>query len=273
MLLHFGHARRQHLGAFTGARADRALLRRRKCFATWFYSLCLLLMSFSGLASQACADVVISGGSTETQSRVARYTGPPSNTFDTIVQLFTTNGTTATASGSGFSSTTTSNLSAVGNTASFFSTFDQSRPAGLSADLSQGVVQAQFSTSIDVTYVASGTYTASGAGVSRLASTLYDFTSSSYVFISLQANENVPTAFTLGGTAGNSQNQLVGSMTGTLPGGHTFAWLAQTDTQATTDDGGATGSGSISLILVPEPGTLVAMLVLSLTTTLRRRAC
>jgi hypothetical protein len=240
-------------------------------------ALAVLLAAWTSSAS-ALADIVISGNATETQSRVARYAGPPQDQFDTIVQLFTTFGTTATATGPGFSSTTTSALSASGDTASFGATFDQSRPAGLGADLAQGVVQAFFSTTIDVSYQATGTYDASGAGVSRLASTLYDYTVGDYVFISLQANQDTTTSFTLGGTAGNFQNQLVGSMTGTLPGGHNFAWLAQTDTQATSDDGGATGSGSISLILgggvVPEPSALVlaALAVSAITATVRRRA-
>jgi hypothetical protein len=231
-----------------------------RALAAQLCGLLLLPLCIGVTASQVSANIVISGGSTETQSRVARYAGPFQNQFDTIVQLFTTNGTTATATEPGFSSITTSVLSAVGDTANFLGTFDQTRPAGFSADLSQGVVQAQFTTSIDVNYVASGTYSATGAGVSRLASTLYDYTAGSYVFISLQANQNTPTSFTLGGSAGNFQNQLVGSMTGILPGGHTYSWLAQTDTQATEDDGGATGSGSISLILggnIPEPTALM----------------
>jgi hypothetical protein len=186
--------------------------------------------------------------------------GHPPSGFDTIVEVFSTLGTTATATEPGFSSTTTSVLSATGDTASFLAIFDQTRPAGLSTDLAVGVVQAAFTTSIDVTYVASGSYTTSGAGVSRLQSALYDYTTASYVFTSIQSNHGVPTAFTLGGMDGNFQNFLTGSMTGTLPAGHHFSWLAQTDTQATENDGGATGSGSISLVLggstVPEPGTL-----------------
>jgi hypothetical protein len=97
---------------------------------------------------------------------------------------------------------------------------------------------------------------------------LIDVDTLTYVFRSEQSNIGGVTLLTLGGTAGNDYNILSGSLTGTLLAGHTYIWNGFAQTQAyPTEDGGATGSGDVSLTIgaVPEVSSAIVWSLLGLT--------
>jgi len=127
-----------------------------------------------------------------------------------------------------------------------------------------------FSVDQDVTYSASGLYSASHEGTGRMAfqSVLRDLTiEQEALFDSLQASVDASTGeFVLGGSSGNSENTMIGSLTGTLLAGHEYEYriIAVTQSWGATpfEDGGtASGNASLTLTAIPEPGTGVLVAV------------
>jgi hypothetical protein len=223
-----------------------------------FIALMLLLCA----CAPASAAVVISSDDTFAQV----VSGSSNNTQD----LMNTGGTVASANLLGYSSTTTSSFSTVGNSAAFSGSFVHVR-SGAHADDSQGAVSAYFTPDVDVSYTASGTYSNSG-GFTELNSGLYDYTTyyPTALYYSSQQSAGGPAAFTLGGTAGNYGNYFEGSLTGTLLAGHLYFWGAGAYTQAYPNaDLGANAGGSVSLTfsatVVPEFSSVFVWSLLAVT--------
>jgi hypothetical protein len=219
------------------------------------------LLSVCGLASQASAAVVISFDNTTAE--VTNGTTYSTQSFDN------TGGTVASASLPGYSSTTTSNFSTVGNSGAFSASFVQARGGDVVFGYSNGYAYVEFTPSANVSYTASGTYSNSG-GFTYLVSYLFDFTTNAYTYYNYQESVGGPATFILGGTAGNYGNYLQGSLTGTLLAGHTYQWLGQGATEAyPTADLGAEGSGGVSLTIgtaaVPEVSSALVWSLLALT--------
>jgi len=220
----------------------------------------LLLAGVSGWASNARAAISITGPQT-----FAYVTDGSSTNQDYVLTV----GGTATATLPGYSSTTTSAFSTVGDSAVFSSVFDQSRE-GLYGSSSGGIASTNFSSDVDVPYVASGTFLSSN-GYPALGGYLYDSTTSAYLYNSVQRSSS-GAAFTLGGTDGNYYNYFSGSLTGTLLAGHNYIWAASASNIAFpgTDDG-ATTSGNVTLTIgtpqvpvVPEPSGIAIWSLMAL---------
>lgn len=117
-----------------------------------------------------------------------------------------------------------------------------------------------FSALADSLYDFSGNYHAQhvgAAGTVELFAYLYDWTTSQYVFRSVQRSTEASSVnFTLGQLAGDDVNQLIGSRSGRLFAGHTYSITYITDIQADPGpDSGATGDGQITFRIdaVPLP--------------------
>jgi hypothetical protein len=214
----------------------------------------LLLICVCGPASKASAAVVISYDDTDAQV----YNGSSGNDTD----LANTGGTIAVATLPGYSSTVTSLF----NPASMSGSFVQSRQGN---GYSTGQLVAVFTTDANTSYTVGGSFSNSG-GDTVLYSEVYDLTDSSFVFLSSQESAGGPAAFTVGGLAGNYQNFLSGSLTGTLLAGHTYDWVGYATTLAYPEpDGGAEAGGYVTLTLgtaaVPEASSMIVWSLLALT--------
>ncbi|MBW2267847.1 MAG: PEP-CTERM sorting domain-containing protein [Deltaproteobacteria bacterium] len=147
--------------------------------------------------------------------------------------------------------------------AGFDITLDHSRVSALnSSAISYGNIR--FSVDQNIDYVASGSYSAvdSGGRQIYLNMNMYDVTASATVFQSFQLSEATPNeSFTLGGSGGDSSNQLLGSLTGTLIAGHEYSlnYNAFIKAYPTASTSGATASGSVSLTFIPEPSTALLL--------------
>jgi hypothetical protein len=215
----------------------------------------LLSLCLCGTASEAFAAVLITFDETFAQVYDPTTGG---NTSD----IFNTGGTTAVATVPGYSSITTS----IFNPTSMSGGFVQTR-LGNQGGTVQGAVVTQFTTDANISYTAGGSYSNSD-GYTHLYGYLFDFTASSFVFLSEQVSPSGPASFTLGGAAGSYYNSFSGSLTGTLLAGHAYQWYGQASSQAyVAADGGATPSGGVSLTLgaVPEQSSVLVWSVLALT--------
>jgi hypothetical protein len=106
--------------------------------------------------------------------------------------------------------------------------------------------------------------------------TLYDVTAGAWLAHDWhQSGSTRDESFTLGVMGGDTTNDIVGSLTGSLTAGHTYQWIwhDQMDAYPVSDEG-AFATGDLSLTIersvVPEPTTLT-LLGLGLTTLLIRR--
>lgn len=212
-----------------------------------FIALLLLLYAVAP-TSQASAAVVITFDDTLAQvDDVSTYDGD---------DQFNTGGTTAVATVMpDYSSTVTSLF----NPAIMSGSFDQSRAGDVLDGYSDGYVSSKFTIDANTSYTAGGSYSNTG-GVTYFGSQLYDATADVLLFESVQESHGGVAAFTLGGTAGNFDNNFEGSLTGTLLAGHNYEWWSDAYTLTGDSlDGGATASGGVTLTIgnVPEPSTMV----------------
>jgi hypothetical protein len=222
----------------------------------------LLALSVSNAASSASAGTIVTFAATEADVVI-----PPNANHPISLNLA---GYTAAATLPGYWSTTTS----VFSTTDLSVAFDQHRGGDLN-DASFGFGRADFTASGFVSYAISGSYTNS-AGYTGLEAWLYDYTAAAMLFDNAQASSGGAATFNLGQTGGNFRNTLIGSLTGTLVAGHTYTWLATTDTEAPwTADSGATASGSATLKFidtspdssaVPEPSATIVWSLLGIVT-------
>lgn len=135
----------------------------------------------------------------------------------------------------------------------------------------------RFVPDVDVDYLLSGTYTATGADDREVffRVLLQDQTESVPVFESYQVSVVTPEeSFALGESDGDEYNSIVGSLSGTLLAGHEYKLyvLATVTGLGIGAPPAAFASGSVSLDLVPEPDeALLAIVgVLSLAAQCRR---
>jgi hypothetical protein len=179
---------------------------------------------------------------------------------------------TSTSVDGGASSESEYNFSNLG----FDITLDHSRVSG-DGGISRSYGSIYFSVDNDVDFTALGSYSVVDPDGRRahVYAYLYDQTSDSYLFQSLQQSDATPNeSFTLGGTGGDFNNLQLGSLTGTLIAGHDYNLYYNAYIQALpSTTSGATASGSFSLVFpAPEPGTglLLGMGLLALTAGRRR---
>lgn len=140
----------------------------------------------------------------------------------------------------------------------FTITFTHAR-AGTPASNASGTVGVYFSVDAPVDYVVSGAYTAvdpSGGHVS-LGVSFTDVTENALVFHNAQESFHTPNErFTVGEQGSDSPEfgDLIGSPTGKLLPGHRYSLIVGSVLQVSGDaDGGATGSGTVRLVFMPEP--------------------
>jgi hypothetical protein len=140
----------------------------------------------------------------------------------------------------------------------FTLTFTHARGGALASNAS-GTVGVYFSVDAPVDYAVSGSYTAvdpSGGHVS-LGVSFTDVTENAQLFHNAQESFHTPNEhFTVGEQGSDSPEfgDLIGSPTGTLLPGHQYSFIVGSVLQAPgAADGGATGSGTVRLVLVPEP--------------------
>lgn len=127
-----------------------------------------------------------------------------------------------------------------------------------------------FSLSQDTTYSLSGSIAvqdpaASGKAVGLML-TLTDVDTLAVVYKSLQSSFGaVDQSFTLGGTAGNIENELVGLSAGTLVAGHRYQLSYQANTYASNAGDPASYSASFEVAFgaqaVPESGASILLLI------------
>lgn len=156
---------------------------------------------------------------------------------------------TAIVSGPG-SSTTTALFGQTGVTV----TFGQSRTDNKFSD-ARGWSNSYFTPTTSETYTISGSFKNSD-GRTYLTAYLKDLTSNTYLFNNIQDDYHHTggNTLTIGGQQGDHHNELTGNLTGMLIAGHHYRWLVRADTQAYAGpDGGATASGSASILFGPLP--------------------
>jgi hypothetical protein len=146
------------------------------------------------------------------------------------------------------------------STTSWDSTFTHDRPVS-SGSLARSAGYYYFTVTDTSVYTISGTYAMTGPGAIALEAILYDETGSYTVVDSYQHSiAATDELFTLGLTEGNSENRLLGSLTGTLEPGHSyrFSYIAFIDSFPASPNATAAGNVSISFgnSAVPEPCTL-----------------
>jgi hypothetical protein len=133
--------------------------------------------------------------------------------------------------------------------------FSQARATGLGS-FAQLVTNVQFSSDVDVDFVASGEIAAIDVDGRRilLFASLYDVNTATHVFQHFQESRTTPDeAFTLGLAEGDFQNGAAGDLSGTLEAGHLYLLqlniLLETDAAPTAT--GASASGSFVLDFYP----------------------
>ena len=143
-------------------------------------------------------------------------------------------------------------------------TFDQlTAMDGAAYCVSEGVLR--FQVDSQHAYTLSGVYaygpaTEGGSAVAfgYMLVRLYDYTTSTYLFSNYQTSApSASHAYVVGETAGDLENELSGSLTGTLEAGHFYALVFTGYTQnrldlATFEDGPAAATGEIHLSAIPS---------------------
>jgi hypothetical protein len=138
-------------------------------------------------------------------------------------------------------------------------------------------VHVTFVLDANVGYSLDGAYTALDAigQYVHFFAYLYDNTSDAYVFNSDQSSLSTPNeSFTLGLSGGDYNNDLIGSLPGTLVAGHGYDFTVHADIgDYDSHNVAAAASGFVNLIFVPEPTTalLLASGLLGLAARGRRR--
>jgi hypothetical protein len=181
---------------------------------------------------------------------------------------FNTGGTTAIATlPTGYASQTDSNYSTFGDSAAFTAVFNHLRQGDFFGQ-AYSQIEVDFTTAVAGAYTASGAYSNAG-GFTIFSSFLYDSTANAYVYNNYQESIGAPASFVLGGTGGNSSNTWSGSLTGTLPAGHSFQWSTIVATVAyPTADSGALAGGGVTLTIqaaVPEFSSAIVWSLLAVT--------
>lgn len=157
-------------------------------------------------------------------------------------------------------STTTFSLSNDG----FDFVFDDFRGTGVQAYASgEGLIY--FSPSAAVSYSFAGAYTSNAPDALGTAFTasLYDITTSAFLFSSLQISRaTAGESFTLGQSGGDDFNELIGSPTGTVVPGHQYQLQAASSvfTGYSTALSTAHGTGHVTVTFVPEPSVGLLLL-------------
>jgi VPDSG-CTERM motif len=159
-----------------------------------------------------------------------------------------------------------------GDNVTLLNAFDQKRSGNLYDYGRSHDAYMIFTVAANTTYGLSGAFSAtdvSTAGYLFLYSELYDITSASYVTYSYQYSQStLNESFVLGGLGGDVGNGFLGSLTGSLIGGHQYQWYYNAVNEAYPDsDGGATATGFVRLDIgggapstVPDSGTTFALL-------------
>jgi hypothetical protein len=115
-----------------------------------------------------------------------------------------------------------------------------------------------FSLDQDAPYALSGGYSMSGSGEIRLDGELFDLTAGTLLFAN-QQDTRVATSdqsFYLGGTQGETNNLLSGSLEGSLLASHTYRFTYFALIGYREDSyGEERAAGRLSLVIVPEPAT------------------
>jgi hypothetical protein len=115
-----------------------------------------------------------------------------------------------------------------------------------------------FSVSLDTPYKLTGLYSVDDPGLDakfvQLDVTLADVDTASVLFHNLQESFGaVDEVFALGGTDGNQNNALSGSLTGMLTAGHRYRLSYGTSIYAANSGAPATANGTFQMSFVPEP--------------------
>ncbi len=149
------------------------------------------------------------------------------------------------------------NASFAGDSALFTADFDQIR-GGVASGFTQGIVSISFSTTVDVPFAASSSFSHS-AGHTEFLNSLSDTTSG---IVSIYSSFQMSDA--------SLANLTFGTVTGTLLAGHSYEWIVNALAVGLQNDAGATAVGSATLRIgevqaVPE---LPSMAVWSLLATI-----
>ena len=141
-------------------------------------------------------------------------------------------------------------------------TFDHTRTGVLDA-LATSSGELFFAVDVAVDYAITGTYTASDAdGRQTIQYVLLQEVGGPNLFASYQESRaTADESFTVGNAAGDFFNSGVGSATGTLVVGELYRLIFFNGIQAspTAASGSATASGSLTVMLVPEPSTALLL--------------
>ena len=169
--------------------------------------------------------------------------------------------------------------SELGDVTTFSNDISQRRNGGVN-DFTQALNSGLFfAPEANATYELSGFFGVSDLGISEsgtvvLEATLTDTTSGMVLFSSIQQSTSThDQSFSLGGSAGDTSNLFIGSLTGTLDPTHVYRWDWSALSQAAPDmDGGAEAEGFMNLVIdesavssgVPDGGQTLMLLGLSL---------
>ena len=216
----------------------------------------LVVVIASCIGSSAASAVEITIGVTSSGVRAAATdsTDPPFATFDGIIVTELPASGEAYATEGATSARTTFSLS----NDLFDFVFDNIREAGPGGASARSIAEIYFIPSADAAYSVSGAYSSEDPDgrLTSLEVRLFDWTTLSNGFYNLQESTRTPgESFVLGQLGGDSRNQLYGSATGTLVGGHqySFSFVAGVGGGIGPVPNSARGTGFVTLAFVPEP--------------------
>ena len=133
--------------------------------------------------------------------------------------------------------------------------------------VSYGFSDTEFTVTANTTYNLSGYYNVldvTSSGKVYFQSSLYDYSTNSYLSYDYQYSENTLNEnFVVGGAGGDSYNYSLGSLSGNLIAGNTYQYYWKAYVYSHPDaDGGASAVGNFTLVLgdgaapVPEPASI-----------------
>jgi hypothetical protein len=232
-------------------------------------------MRTAGLADAVQASITITDHTTQSSA----HDGDGMHEFVTFSGTAIPTSTSITATDGDSVSTTTINWSTTGiqTVLSFDIQYERMGTRTLTSPFTDSSGNLYFIGDADCTYALSGEYQVTDNGATDSGylfqyAYLDDPTDSASLFDGIQQSQSThDEQFTLGLSEGDTFNDVTGSLTGNLKAGHDYHFFFHAFTSAALeDDSGASGEGSFTLTIAPEPASAALLAPGVLTICVRR---